>query len=123
MVLVQELKIEEAASFLRKIDNEFQKSELNTLLKINPIHRKIIFRAKGRWGSSLNRGEEIRNHLKSLGFDTMYEEGVGVGKPGETTYSLPNDTRDSTIVFLKGPTTQEEFFMLKNNGNKIIIDL
>jgi hypothetical protein len=106
-----------------KIDNEFQKSELNTLLKINPIHRKVIFRAKGRWGSSLNRGEEISNHLKSLGFDTMYGEGVGVGNPGETTYSLPSDTRDSTIVFLKGPTTQEEFFMLKNNGNKIIIDL
>ena len=104
-----------------KIDNDFQKSELSTLLKINPIHRKVIFRAKAKWGSSINRGEEISNHLKSLGYDTMYTEGVGVGNGG-ITYSLPNDTRDSTIVVLKD-MHQDEFVMLKNNGNKIIIDV
>ena len=34
--------------------------------------RKVIFRAMNRWGSSLNRGEEISEYIKTLGYDSVY---------------------------------------------------
>ena len=79
--------------------------------------KEIIFRALNRWGSSINRGEEISNHLRSIGYNSNYYDAKNLGNS-----ILPSDTKNSIIIVLKFISV-EEFNMLKMNGNKLVLDV
>tara|TARA_R110001592_G_scaffold225470_4_gene481435 strand:+ start:255 stop:1121 length:867 start_codon:yes stop_codon:yes gene_type:complete len=78
---------------------------------------EIIFRALNRWGSSINRGEEISNHLRSIGYNSNYYDAKNMG-----SNMLPSDTKNSVVIMLKF-ASPEEFNMLKINGNKLVLDV
>ena len=79
--------------------------------------KKIIFRALNRWGSSLNRGEEISEHIKSKGYDSVYYDASNL-----ENNRLTDDIRDSIIIMLKFIDIPECEMLAKNN-NKIIVDV
>jgi len=83
--------------------------------------RKVIFRAPHRWGSSINRGEEISEHLQSVGYESRYWDSNSLSTQTGTNM-LPADIKDSIIVFLKVPV-DKEFEQLKRNNNKIVLDV
>ena len=73
--------------------------------------KKIIFRALNRWGSSLNRGEEISEHIKSKGHDSVYYDASNL-----ENNRLADGIRDSIIIMLKFPIIPECEILEKNNN-------
>ena len=57
--------------------------------------RKVIFRAMNRWGSSLNRGEEISEYIRTLDYDSVYYDTSNL-----KDNSLSEDIKDSVVVLL-----------------------
>ena len=84
--------------------------------------RKVIFRAGPRWGSAINRGEEISQHLNSLGHKSEYFDNNTLSTLGIS--SLPNieNIKNSIVVYLKFPHEQE-IMKLQENNNKIVLDV
>ena len=78
---------------------------------------QIIFKSNNRWGSSLNRGVEISEQLKSIGYNASYKDPKEMG-----TKYLPADTKNSVIIVLKSMDVPE-FQTLYQNGNKLILDV
>ena len=79
--------------------------------------RKVIFRAMNRWGSSLNRGEEISEYIRTLDYDSVYYDTSNL-----KDNSLSEDIKDSVVVLLKFFNVPECERLVTNN-NKIILDV
>ena len=62
--------------------------------------RKVIFRAGPRWGSAINRGEEISQHLNSLGHKSEYFDNNTLSTLGIS--SLPNieNIKNGLILYM-----------------------
>ena len=83
--------------------------------------RNVIFRAPHRWGSSINRGEEISEHLQLLGYTSKYwDSSILTSEINSTT--LPMGIKDSIIVFLKF-VVGGEVEQLKKNNNLLVLDV
>lgn len=83
--------------------------------------KQVIFRAPHRWGSSINRGEEISEHLQSQGYQSKYWDSPSLTTQTGTN-TLPSDIKDSIVVYLKFPV-DKEYEQVKQNNNKILIDV
>lgn len=83
--------------------------------------RNVIFRAPHRWGSSINRGEEISEHLQLLGYESKYwDSSILTSELNSNT--MPMDIKDSIVVFLKF-VVGSEVEQLKKNNNLLVLDV
>ena len=83
--------------------------------------RNVIFRSLNRWGSSINRGEDISEHLQSLGYKSKYWDGeILINEIGMNR--LPDGIKDSIVVFLK-EIPDDGIEQLKKNNNLLILDV
>lgn len=83
--------------------------------------RNVIFRAPHRWGSSINRGEEISEHLQLLGYKSKYwDSSILTSEINSNT--MPMDIKDSIVVFLKF-VVGSEVEQLKKNNNLLVLDV
>jgi len=81
--------------------------------------KKIIFRSYNRRGSAVNRGQDISEQLKVLGYDSEFL----IGKSDDTDITnVWNTLHDSIVVFIKSCTSRE-FEILKRNNNILILDI